>query len=120
MRSVIQPCHVSCTNEAALFLISTVWAVQARMDAFRARFPAATEHGIGICTMKRCTHPFLLAAGLAPGEAQTDAETWGPALQEVALPVPLSAGAPLVVTFLTPARDACALVSGYHRGRVWV
>lgn len=63
------------------------------MDAFRERFPSATEHGIGICTMRRCTHPMLFASGLSPSEAQTDTETWGPALQEIAMPVAPASGA---------------------------
>eukprot|EP00892_Ulva_mutabilis_P004703 jgi/Ulvmu1/2604/UM014_0055.1 len=81
---------------------------QDRLDAFWQRFPAATEHGIGICTRKFCTHPYLLAAGLAPEDAQTDAETWSPALQEVSLPVPATAdGSVDVPEFLAAAVAFC-------------
>lgn len=68
--------------------------MQAKLDAFRARFPSATEHGIPAANAKRRTHPFLFASGLDAAAAQTDAETWGPALQEVALDTPLTSGAP--------------------------
>jgi hypothetical protein len=62
---------------------------QERMDAFKKRFPKATEHGVGLCSMKRCTQPFLLASGLSADEAQLDRETWGPMLQEVIIDSPV-------------------------------
>lgn len=84
--------------------------VQSRLDAFRQRFPSTTEHGVGVCTMKRCTHPFLFASGLSPDEAQTDQETWGPAVQEVAIPCPLTNSAPLALLTKVPF-DSCHTVA---------
>jgi len=63
-------------------------AVQAKYAAFRQRFPAAEERGVGLCSSQRCTSPWLFAAGLSPDEAQTDRENWCGCLQEVALDAP--------------------------------
>lgn len=80
--------------------------VQAKLDAFRKRFPAATEHGIPASDGTRSTHPFLFASGLDAGSAQVDIENWSPALQEVALDVPATPGAP-----------ACLQQHAQHRSR---
>jgi hypothetical protein len=62
------------------------------MAAFKRKFPNAEELGVGVCTMTKCTQPFLLATGVHPAEASTQLENWSPVLQEVALETPLLPG----------------------------
>jgi hypothetical protein len=65
------------------------------MDAFRAEFPGAEELGLGLCSMRRCTSPYLFAPGVLPQEVAGRHETWGPALQEIPLDTPVRAGTPV-------------------------
>lgn len=90
--SAVQNGHLCASEQERL--------LQAKLDAFRKRFPHATEHGIPASVGTRSTHPFLFAAGVGPEDAQTDTENWSPALQEVSLDIPLTPGAesyPLLV-----------------------
>jgi hypothetical protein len=62
------------------------------MAAFKQKFAHAEELGMGLCTMSRCTQPFLLAAGVQPADASTHTENWTPVLQEIPLDTPVLPG----------------------------
>ena len=72
--------------------------VQAKFEAFSARFPDAEDLGVGLCSTRACTSPWKLAAGLTPSTAQTETENWCGVVQEVALDVPTIGALPAHVS----------------------
>ncbi|KAG1656430.1 hypothetical protein FOA52_009645 [Chlamydomonas sp. UWO 241] len=60
-----------------------------KLAAFRKTFPEAQELGVPSPETEACDipqTPALFMEGLAPGQAATRDESWGPCLQEVAIP----------------------------------
>ena len=92
--------------------------MQEKHQKFHQRFPEAEELGTGgMCSATACTVPFLLATGLLPEEAQTQEETWGPCLQEVALDVAIESASAAAGTCCT---SECLLAQCVRCMRLWM